>query len=162
MESKKEIQAELAAIAPLLNTLSKEPIQRVPDRYFTAFSVNLPKEQGKLVKMPAFRRMLQYATAAVVAGVLVVGGYVYTSNSGSSFDFDHYSKLDVATAINTVSDDELQQYLNSATAIAGADNTLQSFETEEPGDPVLENISDDDLLNYLQEEGTPLSVKKSS
>ena len=79
-----EVHTELSVIAPLLNNINKQEIYTVPTGYFeqsnfTAVAQNIKKE-AKIFTLLVARRWLQYAAAAIVGGILIMGAFLYTDN----------------------------------------------------------------------------------
>jgi hypothetical protein len=170
MENKNELSEEREQDLPVLGALKKTMPQLVPAGYFNALpEIILSKvlaqttiEEVKTKKVFFMRSWMRYAAAAVFIGVVFIAGYFYTVNqSKPSFNYQQYSNSDIAKILPTVSDNDLQVYLNISTSIAGVENTIQSNEALEPGDIVLDQLSDEDLLQYLSEQNKPI-VKKSS
>lgn len=153
-----EVQAELDEIAPLLNTISKQNLFSVPAGYFenTDFilATQVEKKQGKLVSIGFARRWTRYAVAAVMAGVLVTGAFIFTDNK-SNFEYDKFSNINVSSELNKVSEDDLAKYLDTNEHYtAGADialvevgETEQAMNENEP----TQVLSDEELSQYLSE-----------
>jgi len=151
---------ELNDIAPLLNQLSRKPVQSLPQGYFESFSLSLPKQQSTVVKMPLMRKWMTYASAAIVASILVTVGFLYTDKSNLSFDYEQYSKINISSAINNLSEDELVNYLNSASSLNVSNATIDAeLINEYEGN--FRNIEDDEMLQYLNENGEK-PIKKAS
>ena len=151
---------ELNDIAPLLNQISRKPVQSLPQGYFESFNVQLPKEQATVISMPFIRKWTTYASAAIVVGILVTAGFLYTDKSNPSFDYEQYSKINITTAMNNLSEDELVNYLNSSSSL----NVSQAFVDTElvyETEGNFENIADEEMLQYLKENGEK-TIKKSS
>ena len=74
---------ELAEISPLLENLNKRPVYSVPQGYFENFKVTPGAEQGvdsKVVSLSR-RRWFRYAAAAVVTGIIALGGLMVYNNN---------------------------------------------------------------------------------
>ena len=72
MENKHIISEELEQIAPLLNKVSKKPVQLVPAGYFEQLNFQKPNTAAPLVKMNKSRNVFRWAAAAVVTGILAM------------------------------------------------------------------------------------------
>ena len=155
-----EINNELDEIAPLLNQISRKPVHSLPQGYFESFNVQLPKVQATVINMPFVRKWMTYASAAIVAGILVTAGFLYTDKNSRSFDYEKYSKIDVAAALNNLSVDELETYLNSASSLNISQASIDA-ELINEGEGNFEHIADDEMLQYLNESGEK-PIKKSS
>ena len=156
-----EVSTELEKIAPLLNTISKEEIYRVPAGYFEQpqfiSSVISQKKQAGVVRLKTARRWMQYAAAAVVAGILVTGAFLFTDNN-SYLEYEKFNHLDVSSGLNKVSEDELVKYLNSPehyvattpeSTISAGEETLSDVKTN------IQLLSDEELDQYLKENTEP-------
>jgi hypothetical protein len=148
-QQKKDIHAELEDIAPLLNTISKKNIYSVPENYFEKTEANILKPQKQNAKVVSFtiaRKWLNYAAAAMVAGILVSSAFLFTDKK-SSYDFSN--------EVNKISDDELQNYIdnNAHTVTLGDETELNSSSKLPEIDEHLQSISDEELQQYLNENG---------
>jgi len=144
---KTEIYLELQDVAPLLNTINKENIYSVPANYFQNLAVNIIKAQAPKAKVVTFkvaRKWLNYAAAAMLAGVLVSGAFLFTDNKSS---------FDLSKEVNKVSDEDLQNYINnnSHTLVYGTENELNNNSKLPELEENLQSISDDELQQYLNE-----------
>ncbi len=137
-----EFVDELKNVAPLLNTISKQNIYTVPKNYFETFEVNKIKQQpAKVISLSIARRWVTYAAAAIIAGVLITGGFLY-ENKTTGFD--------VSKALNNFSDEDLHSYVeNNAVEFNVEGNVLDQ---EMPDiNQSLKGLGDDDLQQYLEE-----------
>jgi len=162
--SANEVRAELEEIAPLLNTVSRQEVYSVPVGYFgqTNFiSSALPeKKTATIVHMKKARRWMQYAAAALVAGVLVTGAFLYT-DTNSYVGYEKYDHLDVPSELNKVSEDELVTYLNNPEhfVVTAPESTITA--NEDALSDVknnLQQLSDEELDQYLKENTEPAEV----
>lgn len=155
-------EAELASIAPLLNQISKKPVQNLPEGYFNNFKVQPTNEPAKIVQMRVVRKWASYASAAIVAGILITAGFIFNKKQSSSFDFEFYSKIDVPKALNQVSEDELQNYLYNTASLSGNEQLIISDEVENIDQGNFQQISDEELKEYLKELGSETVKQKGS
>ncbi len=166
MENKNELSPEWEADLPVLGALKKAMPQQVPAGYFNALpTIMLSKvrptvEEAKTVKMASMRNWMRYAAAAVLIGVVLIAGYFYTIDK-SPQPIIYPKNVDIAVMLPYLSDNDLQLYLNTSTAIAGVANSIESNEILEPAEIDLAELSDEDLMQYLNEQNKPI-VKKSS
>lgn len=151
---------ELNEIAPLLNRISRKQLQSLPQGYFESFNVDLPKQQSIVVKMPLIRKWMTYASASIVAGILVTAGFLYTDKSNLSFDYEQNSKINITTAMSNLSEDELVNYLNSTSSLNIIHATIDADLIDE-SDGDFENIEDDEMLQYLIENNLKSNKKAS-
>ncbi|MEI6264002.1 MAG: hypothetical protein WCP74_02790 [Sphingobacteriia bacterium] len=161
-ESSFSVESELASIAPLLNQISKTPVQHLPKGYFTDFTIQSPKEATKIVQLRVVRKWVSYAAAAMIAGVLITAGFVFNNKKSKSFDFEFYSKIDVPAALNQASEDALQDYLNSTASLSGTEHLTIPEEMENINQGNFQQISDEELKEYLNEVGGERVTRKES
>jgi hypothetical protein len=138
-----EVQEELASIAPLLNNISKSPVYTLPPTYFETNEQLLVKHEvkAKIIHFGNWKKITQYAVAAVLISVLAVGGIKYIVNT-SSFNFDK--------AISKATDDDLYQVLETNTSQAVAVSTNTSEEEDEGS--LFDKVPEDELQQYLHEQ----------
>lgn len=162
MDSKKNIEDELGSIAPLLNSINKSPVQFLPAGFFEQLVVTIPQSEAPIIQMQSRFKWMRYATAAIVAGILVIGAFIYTNRSNALFEYEQYSKMDIAAEMGQVTDEDLQAYLSAATVLSGAGHQAIAEEPYLPMETKLEQISDEDLLKYLSDQSEHSTYKKSS
>jgi|694.fasta_scaffold00864_16 hypothetical protein len=155
------VEAELDSIAPLLNTIAKRPVQSLPEGYFKDFQI-AQKQETAIVRMPRLRKWMSYAAAAMIAGILITAGFIFNNNNSKSFDYAYYSKIDVPAALNQVTDDELQNYLNTTALLSGTEQLTIPEEVENIDQGNFQQISDDELNEYLKEIGDSKINQKGS
>ena len=137
-----ECNEELKGVAPLLNTISKENIFTIPSGYFENFSVQInKKKQAKFVALRGFRKWVSYAAAAIIAGVLVTGGFLYSNHNSSSY---------VINEIKKVSDEELNSYVKDH-VVALSDEAIDLRGDAAHVKESLKLSTDAELQQYLNE-----------
>lgn len=156
------VKSELDSIAPLLNQISKKPVQNLPEGYFADFTIQSIKEPATIVQMRVVRKWVSYASAAMIAGILITAGFIFNNKQSKSFDFDYYSKIDVPTALNQASEDELQNYLNSTASLSGTEQITIPEEMENTNQGNFQQISDEELKEYLNKVGSERVNQKGS
>lgn len=152
----KRIEAEGLGVdseeTPILNSISKEMPFAVPAFYFEQLQVPELKEPAKVFSISRLRTWLNYAAAAVFAGALITGSFLY-SDKKQEQEFEKYQKMDISSALDKVSDAELKSYIE--------ENHLQSSDelTENDSailgnvDEKIQTISTENLNQYLNENG---------
>lgn len=123
MSNNKNIEQELNEIAPLLNQISKIPVQQVPADYFKQFKAQVSTEQA-VVKKIIWKKWVAYAAVAVFAGLMIHTGWRFNQPKNIPFDYDRYANVDVAKELNNISDKELQEYLNTSNTLLGAGSNI--------------------------------------
>lgn len=166
-----EVQEEMEAIAPLLNSINKQPVFSLPERYFKELKPQITHSaaepaEGKLVKFKTYRRWMQYAAAAMVAGILISGAFLFT-DSNSYLEQEKKGKVIQQGVPDTARDAGiLKQDTDSGEEVA--ENIYEEEKTGDEainkiGKPVrskstLELLSDDELKKYLEENAIPETI----
>lgn len=155
----KDIAEELALMAPLLGDLRNKETFAVPTGYFENLRVNRPvSEKTKVVSFRRANRWMQFATAAMVAGILVTGAFIFTDKN-DYLGFEKYEQIDMPTALNNVSDEELVSYLeNPEHIVSGVVHESGNLSGDDVYGDVRSNIqqlSDEEMDNYLDENPEP-------
>ena len=158
-----EVQTEFSVLAPLLNTINKQEVYSVPSGYFdqTNFSTaaqNVKKEK-KIFTLPNARRWLQYAAAAMVGGILVMGAFLFTDNK-SYLDFESQEKLSISKELKKISETELEIFINNPEH--SVSNAVSNPSTSEAGLVEIKNnmqkVTDEELTQYLKENAEPFDL----
>lgn len=152
------VSDELNEIAPLLNTISKIPVYTVPEGYFESLEITIPlkldKPSAKVFTFGKTKKIFQYAVAACIAGILMIGAYMYT-NQGTTADemvisYDSALKMNVTEALAQTNEQEITAYLNEAPGLGYAVTTTPASE-EIDVEEYLETASDEEIKEYLNE-----------
>ena len=153
-QTRSQVEQELEEIAPFLNTINKNHVYTVPAGYFGQLKIERSATKpAKIVSLfPGISKMVKYAAAAVIGGVMITGSFLLFDNAPST---PATTKLEAtaykADAIKTLSNSEIIDYLNSnpssleATSSSGFDvddNSLKSF---------LNEMSAEEIEQYLKE-----------
>jgi hypothetical protein len=126
---------ELKELSPMLYSIQNENVFTVPQGYFESLPgeilAKVKPQQAKLVSMQkrTVTTILKYAVAAVFTGVMALGVYQFSSN-----------KPKEEVAVNSI----IQKGLDIAKA--------NKFDEE------LAKVSDDDIIKYLQADGTNIDA----
>ena len=169
-----ETDEELAAIAPVLLSIGKRNVYSVPDGYFEkdlAVSVNRlsEKKPARVVTFQHYKRFIQYVAAAMVAGVLVTGAFMYTDSRA-------YLKTEKENHFGNSVTDTLKEENASKETVGQQSDTIQ--DTEEEAALIPENkmgekklhdfnkkiqlLSDEELKQYLDENLVPEPIIEES
>jgi hypothetical protein len=160
--------AELATIAPVLYAHDRTNPYLAPEAYFSAEkmaeTVMQQQPKAKLVAMRKARRWVQYAAAAVLAGVLISGAYLFTDDTSSYRATDNsLERFSVSSELGKLSDQDLMNYLNNpetfiaapaATALA-SDADMMDVKSH------IKQVSDEELRQYVQENAEPYDLAVS-
>jgi hypothetical protein len=145
------VSEELESIAPLLNTISRKNIYSLPANYFDGLEGGIPVQQkAKIIGFSKWRKIINYAAAAVFVGVLGVGGIRYMQNASSNKNFN--------ALLQKTSDDELKQILDANATASYAPVSVNADEQEEYS--IFEGTSEEELQQYLKEQ--PETVEKAN
>jgi len=157
------VNEELENLSPVMMGLKNKQVYDVPDGYFEtvpAVILQKAKEQqpAKLIGINFSKRIIRYAAAAVVTGILVLSGYLYQNKNAVPV-------TDIAKATAKIPDQEIETFLNNNT-VSLADtyaDTLNTATVEENGGTddtkdLLADISDEELQKYVdQHSETPIT-----
>ncbi|MEP7278942.1 MAG: hypothetical protein ABI813_09890 [Bacteroidota bacterium] len=160
------VNGELENLSPVMAGLKNTRVYEVPEGYFNTTAsaiVEKVKQQqpARVVKVGFGRKIMQYAAAAVVTGILIYSGYKYSGTVSTVSN-------GAASELSKVSDQEIENFLNNNTvslADIGADtdmlNTTAAEDTvtnEDDTRDLLADISDEALQQYVdQRPETPIS-----
>jgi hypothetical protein len=143
-----EVQAELQELAPLLNTISRSNPYSVPEGYFDTIAFVPAAKPAKVVSFRLAKKWTQYAAAAMLAGILVLGGFLYTGKNNT--DYNSYSRMDVSGELDKLSETDLSAYLNnpeSPEADAVVKNNINSMSDEELNEYLSDNQDMDMVIS---------------
>ena len=150
-----EIFEEMQQVAPLLNTIDKRNVYAVPAGFFENFTVTLPVVEAKVIQIRNKRSWLKYAVAAVVAAVMVTGGYIWFGKDNSYVEkFRSMAKVDVPKEISTFEDADIIHYLDRqpvTTDIASVSLDEQAPDVKQ----YIENASSEEIQQYLDDNSEP-------
>jgi hypothetical protein len=140
---------ELADIAPLLHAMARKNVYTVPEGYFEQTIVHPPV---RLVSIHRSRKWMRYAAAAVLTGAIGTGIF-FASRKEQVSDYEKYTKVDVSSAIDKVSDTELVNYLDKNERLTGStDQTMVTASEELPDlSKHISQYSDEELKKFLDE-----------
>lgn len=141
------VNEELENLSPLMTGLKGKQVYEVPLGYFdTLPALALEKaklhQPGKVVSLSFGKRIFRYASAAVVAGLLFMAGWMYLGNK--------------TVTIKDVSDSELNEYVE--TQVGGTDVNLSTeaevfdLDANDVKD-MLADVSDEELQRYMEQSG---------
>lgn len=145
------VNVELENLSPVMSSLKGENVYEVPAGYFEQLPATMlakVKQQGsKVVSMSFPRRVIRYAAAAVVAGLIIAAAWLFVgqgSNSGEQ----------TLAGIEEVSDEALVDFLANQTVSPAETSILASANVElkaEDLQEMLSDVSDDELIRYASQ-----------
>lgn len=149
-----EIFEEMEEIAPLLNTISKKPVYSVPHQYFEKadWSKKQKAEQKGDVRFLVPRtRMLRYAAAAVIIGLLTIGLFLFSGKQGLD---QRTVKANAVSDVKTLSEQEILEFLKTTSS---SDNIVSNNSSSNQKDADIKSIvnqmSDKEIQRFLEEYG---------
>jgi hypothetical protein len=149
-------------LSPLLAGLKEKAVYQVPEGYFAGLADSILVKAGKqsgqarVVSIGLGRKWLKYAAAAIVAGMLVTGGWLGFHKSA-----DPEATGDLATVLSKdlskVSDQEIQNYLDNQDVLladAVTNNSTATVDiTDSDAKTLLGDVPDEELKTYAEEHG---------
>ncbi len=155
-----EVFEELEALAPLLNSISKQMPYSVPAGYFEQFTVKVNEEvkpTAKVISINSSRsRFITYFAAACVAVLLGIGAYFFVPRQpANTTATGQQPQLDVQRELASLSDADINEYLNNQPS-TGTEALPSSLEDQAPEiQPVIDNTSTEEIQQYLKENSGP-------
>lgn len=156
------VNDELENLPPVLASLRDKQVYETPKGYFGQLpgailgKVSEVAKPANVVSMNFTRRVMRYAVAAVVAGIiLTTGWFLKNGNNGTDPGPDEtgIAKVDVNSISNEVaelSDDALENYLDNQTYGAEVP-VVASYEIDaEDMKEMLADVSDEELQQYVE------------
>lgn len=139
------VHEELEILSPLMSSLKNKSSYIAPEGYFDSLPgalLNRAGVQGKVVSMHFRKKVLRYATAAVIAGLIVTSGWFYLGRQPNP---------NVA-GIEKVTDEDLQKYVEGETFIDEAP-TVSAVADIDDSDmkDMLADVSDEELQQYVEQ-----------
>lgn len=156
-----EVSDELEEVAPFLNQISKKVPYTIPEVAIIDIQAivndTVSVNETPVIQMPVRKNLkwMQYAAAAVVVGVLITVGILYTNNSIESIQQNGttYAQMDIPAEMSKLSEDELSTYLSATEKlVVTAGERDQILIDELPDiDEHIQLMTDDELKQYLNE-----------
>ncbi len=151
------VEAELNELAPILNTISREPVYAVPEGYFESLELTIPlkldKPSARVFSFSKPKRLVQYAVAACTAAVLVIGAFILTGRNASDdmwISYGDATKMNVAQELSKVNEDDIAVFLEQTPSVGYAVNaSTEDIDLED----YIETTSDEEIQQYLDESG---------
>jgi hypothetical protein len=147
------VKGELQHISPLMDNLRHKNVYQVPEGYFENLAGNIldkiknQRQPAKVVSMG--RKIMRYAVAAMVAGIMAIGGWLYFSGDNVTGDVANIEKISDDAK---VSEEEMNKFLENGSLTATVSTVAFDTEAEMSETDVKEmltDVSDDELQQYL-------------
>lgn len=130
--------------------------EQLPDQVLKVIKAQQP---AKVISMSFTRRVLRYAAAAVVAGLIVTAGVFYLNNGHTRVKDG--GEIVAPKDLASISDDNLENYLENQTP-APAEATLAANADELTASDMkdmLADVSDEDLQQYIEKYSTVKDIQ---
>jgi hypothetical protein len=153
-----EVTHELESFAPILNTINKRPVFKLPEGYFESFTIASSKTEKPAAKVAYLRKIFsRYAVAAIIAMLMAVGTfYIIGKNTREPGN----QALNVKSALKGLEDDEIIEFLQThATAGDVTTATSEKKNSENKIHKRLKEMSEKDIQQYLQENLEPEEIE---
>jgi hypothetical protein len=150
-DRKNEVQEELSAIAPLLNTIHKGNTFSVPHDYFEKFSVPVKPErkESKIISLSSnIRKWVTYSAAASVLFIIATTSYLYVTIHSKNIE----KHLPIEQRIAELNEQEILNYLKDNDGITSG-NFIPAAAEDPEIQHMLQRVSDEEIENYLDNYG---------
>ncbi|MBC7904690.1 MAG: hypothetical protein H7Y27_14795 [Gemmatimonadaceae bacterium] len=156
------VNEELENMIPAMSGLQNRKTYTVPKGYFEAFPqkmVQLAKAQqpGKVISMNFAKRVVRYAAAAALMGVMAIGAWFYTSDKTPK-GIANASAIEAETAgkVKALPDAEIAAYADvNSWGIPSASSIVADDITENNMNDLFADVSDEELQRYIEQHGGP-------
>ncbi|MDF2187219.1 hypothetical protein [Paraflavitalea sp. CAU 1676] len=149
------VNEELENLPALLAGLKDKQVYEVPAGYFEQLPdqvlarVKTSAKPAKVISFGTGKRIMHYAAAAVVAGLVAFGAWWFTGPSGNR------QEEQMAKKVNKIPEEELQSYIdNQSVAMPSSDllatNNRPDLDAGDMSD-LLQNVSDEEIQKYLDQ-----------
>ncbi len=169
------VNEELENLSPLMAGLKGKKVYDVPAGYFDQLPrnlLNIAREQpvvvAKVIRMGTTRRVMRYAVAATVIGIVAISGWLFTGKQVSTqpnvttpmVNVAKESFEEIKNDVSKLSDTELQSFAEEDNALFPEPITASSVDDFNEPDvkDLLADVSDEELQQYLDEDS---GIKKS-
>jgi hypothetical protein len=147
------VQAELEIVSPELLALKNRQVFTVPEGYFQQFPTEILKKvkpSGVVIRGNFGKKVLQYAAAAAVIGIIAVGVLLFNRKPEDSNVASTTVPTEIEASLNKISDAELAKYVeNSSVTLPEPAMVTAANMGKEDLKEMLTDVSDKDLESYL-------------
>lgn len=156
------VNENIENLSPLMQELRNLNPYPVPTGYFenlpeTMLEKVLVKQPARSVSMDFRKKVIRFAAAAVVVGILFIAGFLYLNREGASIpelaQTEENIPQDTISGLQGLSDDELSNYIENQT-VALPDYLNITGIAEIDGEDIklmLADIPDSELKQYIDE-----------
>lgn len=149
---------ELSEVAPTLAEISRKNVFSVPDNYFGALDItpyrDVNEPQTRIVPLKK-RSWYTHASAAIISGLILLGGFAWLKNSNYHHQFNKVKNTDMQAAVSTISDAEISHFLDHQ-VVMPEPGAASMEEFHEPDvNEVINNMSNQEIMEYLDNNKEP-------
>jgi len=158
------VNKELENLSPLMDSLKTENVYTVPTGYFEELPVLIldkvkQHQPAKVVSMTFRKKVMRYAAAAVVVGMIITAGVLFinrqssTITPGTIVQAEEKIQQETQSKVEGLSDDELINFLENQTAPLPDILSAASIAELDSEDVkmMLADVPDAELKKYLVE-----------
>jgi hypothetical protein len=143
------VNEELENLSPVMSSLKGKNVYEVPAGYFEQLPATMlakaKQQRGKVVSVSFPRRVLRYAAAAAVAGLIIAAAWLFLGQNNNSPDL-------TLAGIEEVSDEALVDFLDNQTVSPIETTVLASADMDADDlQEMLAYVSDDELIKYASQ-----------
>jgi len=148
---------ELEEISPMLAGMQKQNPFYVPENYFATFNATQKKEQAVIRSVFSYKKIIRYAAAACITGLLIIS-YTYNQNNTTSplaaLQRNSASDLSLESIIGYLDEvDDVKDDNESDTPITAENNLLVDI-NQETIRQVLQEIPENDIKQFIDQTGS--------
>ena len=149
--------AELEDLYPMLAGMQKQNPFYVSENYFATFNATPKKEQAIIRSVFSYKRIIRYAAAACITGLLIIS-YTYnqhnTTTSLAALQRNSASDLSLESIIGYLDQvDDVKDDNESDTPITAENNLLVDI-NQETIRQVLQEIPESDIKQFIDQTGS--------
>ena len=157
------VNEELENLSPLMSSLKAENVYEVPVGYFDDLPISVldkvkKNQPAKVVSISFKKRVMKYAAAAVVVGMIITAGLLFinrnpSTSSGAIVQNEEKIQQETQNNVKELSDDELVNFIENQTAPLPELLNLTASDDINSDDVklMLADIPDAELQQYLVE-----------
>lgn len=154
------VNEELENLSPLMSGLKQKKAYQVPEAYFDGLPEAIlekakAQKGAKVISIGFSRKLMRYAAAAVVAGIMFTGALFFLNTPISSSPDPLAEVEKKVNNTKLVSDKALQEYVEYQTsgevtpAVISSDDEMDENDMKE----MLADITDEEIQAYVEQSG---------
>jgi hypothetical protein len=152
-----EIVEELEIVAPLLNTIHKANIYKIPTNYFENITTEGAIKSTKVVAIYSPLNWLKYAVAAVIIGIVSIGFFLINTKKDNNKILASYHqalKINIEKSVSSISDTDLNNAVEANKLnfyVADDINVVLPWNNLDNLKDEIKFISDEEIQFYIEE-----------